>query len=128
MKKPNKKIKLLKDDFERSWYLIKEFKTKSGLLARIHQCVWKQSVVMFSRIQPHYTGYVQVPKGFKMEDTQELEVHGGVTFGYPHPSRLLKSKGLWVGFDMAHYGDENRQDLGYVIKQCEKLAKQIIKK
>lgn len=114
---------IISDDRETTWYLIKEWETKSGLTARVQQCVWKVTVLL----KPHYTGYVQVPDNIKLHDTENtLDVHGGVTFGYPEPRELKGADGLWVGFDMAHYGDEDRQDLNYAISECERLAEQIV--
>lgn len=109
---------------ERDWYLVDEWKTSSGLTARIHQCVWHDNVKKISSsLHDFYTGYVQVPEGVKV-DADKIDVHGGITFD----QKPLKSvEGTWVGFDLAHYGDEDKQDLEYVKGECEKLASQISK-
>ena len=118
-------MKIIQESNERTWYLIEEFTTKAGLLARVHQCVWK---VESPSLKPFYTGYVQIPDGIKIEDTAELNVHGGITFGYPQPKELTGAIGLWTGFDLAHVGDENIQVFGYVVRECERLAEQITNK
>lgn len=123
-------MKLLKQDKERAWYLVKEWRTRAGLLARVHQCKWGELVHNTApSLHDFYTGYVQVPEGMELKDTENtLEAHGGITFGYPTPSKLPieGADGLWVGFDMAHLGDETNQDLAYAVEECEKLAEQIV--
>lgn len=118
-------MKLLKESGERSWYLVKEWKTKAGLEARIHQCVWKERITrLASLLHPHYCGYVRVLDGLRSIDQNKLDVHGGVTFG-PGPLGADICEGTWIGFDMAHFGDENNQDLDYATEECERLAEQI---
>jgi len=115
--------KEIKKDNERTWYLIKEWQTRAGLKARVHQCVWADLLKGLAPTALHdfYTGYVDVTgkTGFN-ED--ELEVHGGVTF---RRGELMDLEGEWVGFDMAHFGDEGVQSLIYAVEECEKLAEQI---
>ncbi len=112
-------IKLLHEGRERNWYLVEEWTTKFGLPAQVRQCVWKSTALL----HPHYTGYVKVPEGKKV-DEENIEVHGGVTF----PSGKLpldETEGNWIGFDMGHAGDEHIQDLSYAKNECEKMADQI---
>lgn len=117
-------MKVLKDTKERTWYQVKEWTTKAGLTARINQCVWKPRVVgLAPSLHPFYTGYVlkrsDDPKTYY---DSSVDVHGGVTFEGSQPDTL----GTWVGFDMAHLGDEEAQDLDYATEECEKLARQMV--
>lgn len=121
--------KLLKETSERSWYTVKEWTTKAGLEARIQKCEWSAKVKELApSLHDFYTGYVQVPEGFKLRDSeleQKLEVHGGMTFFGDHPE-YTGVKGEWAGFDMAHIGDENIPNPEeYAEKECEQLANQI---
>lgn len=114
-------MKLLKSTPERDWYLVKEFTTLAGLKARIQQCRWKRT----NLLHDHYTGYVQVPDGDTTnyyDDQDGVDVHGGVTFY----DSIEGEEGKWVGFDLAHYGDENLvMPLTYAEDECEKLAAQL---
>lgn len=117
--------KFLSEGKERNWYLIKEWTTKVGLPARVQQCVWNEKVRKLapSLGDSFYTGYVQK----RADDTKkyydsDTDVHGGVTF----ENELNGEKRIWVGFDMAHFGDEERQSEEYAIEQCEKLAEQMV--
>jgi len=90
----------------------------------------------------HLCGYVEVPPehpavGTSWDNTNGLEVHGGVTYGQSNPF------GYVIGFDCAHAGDfcpkEANSPLGetfieagyvyrdwaYVKEQTEKLAAQL---
>lgn len=108
---------LLKETKERNWYLIKEWVTKAGLRARVQKCVWNIDVSMHN----HYTGYVQIPEGKSFKSFDEISMHGGLTF----EGEIEGREGYWIGFDMAHYGDENIPDQEqYAEKECEKIAKQ----
>lgn len=118
-------MKLLTERGERKWFLVKEWKTEAGLLARIQKCVWNDEIKSRAPdIEDFCTGYVQK----RTEDTKkyyesDTDVHGGVTF----ESDLEEAGGIWVGFDMAHFGDENiKNQEEYAQKECEKLAKQMI--
>lgn len=114
-------MKLIDSSRERDWYLVKEWVTKSGLTARIQQCKWK----VLSSLHDHYTGYVLVPvSNSKVYYDTDTDVHGGVT----HDGEMKGVEGRWVGFDLAHLGDEDiKNPLEYTIAECEKLAKQIKK-
>ena len=122
----NDKQELLKESDERTWYLVKEWTTEAGLKARIHQCVWKDQVkAIASSLHDFYCGYVQK----RDDDTKryydnDIDVHGGVT--HEGDFTALGLTGTWVGYDMAHLGDENRQNIEYATKECERLAKQMI--
>jgi hypothetical protein len=95
----------------------------------------------------HLCGYVELPKEHKLYDniSEEniynnfnLEVHGGVTFT---GRKQFKKQNIIIdnviGFDCAHCGDfspygnlmyyeyEEYRDIGYVINECKKLAKQL---
>lgn len=113
-------FKLLKEDRERNWFLVEEWTTKAGLPAQIRQCVWKSTGLL----HPHYTGYVQVPEDRKV-DEEKIDVHGGVTFSLGKLP-LSEDKGKWIGFDMAHYGDEYKQDIAYAKGECERMAEQVM--
>lgn len=119
---------------ERTWYLVDEWTTKAGLLARIHKCEWDKEMIADmekhvghkSVLHDFHTGYVQVPEGVT-PDENKLDVHGGVTFSLAELG-MLDLKGKWIGFDMAHFGDEDIQGASaYAKEECEKLAEQISK-
>lgn len=114
-------MELLKETNERTWYLVKSWITKVGLPARIQQCVWKHKGLV--NLHDHYTGYVQVPeKNKKPYYDSDTEVHGGITF----EGTIDGAEGKWIGFDMAHYADENIENpLTYAEEECEKLARTI---
>jgi hypothetical protein len=114
----------IREDSERTWYLVKEWVTKSGLKARICKCEWHTRVTSIaSHLHDFHTGYVQVPSDKKV-DSEKIDVHGGVTF---EKGSLPDAEGEWVGFDMAHYDDENIPDAeNYAIAECEKLAAQLV--
>ncbi len=115
-----KKIK--RDGTERDWYLVKEWVTKAGILARIHQGVWSDKVKKIApSLHDYFTGYVQVPIG-QVINEDIIDVHGGVTFS---KGELIGARGEWVGFDMGHACDENLQNIEYAEQECEKLAEQI---
>lgn len=114
---------IIKEDTERTWYLVKEWQTVAGLKARIHQCVWNERVTKLApSMHSFYCGYVQVPAGTKLEE-EKIAVHGGITFSL---GKFLELDGEWIGFDLMHLGDENNQDVNYVISECESLAAQIV--
>lgn len=115
-------MKIVKDNKENTWYEIGEWKTKAGLTALVLQCVWKKFVTdLAPSLHSYYAGYVEVPKGVKPNEN-DIEVHGGVTYNGP----LIDREGIWIGFDIGHYGDEINQDESYAREQCEKLAEQIV--
>lgn len=114
--------KLIDEGRERTWYLVKEWVTKAGRPARIQQCVWSDEVKAHARSLPdHYCGYVLKRLNDKKNYyDSSANIHGGVT----HEGPLKTAEGVWVGFDMAHVGDENIPDpLEYATKECEKLGK-----
>lgn len=132
-------MKLISSSTERDWYLVKEWVTRSGLPARIHQCKWKLndpesdiskhmkevSPEFKSSLPDHLTGYVQVPDGdeHKYYDSPDILVHGGVTF----EDKMEDDQNRWVGFDLGHYMDDKIADPeGYATQECENLAKQIL--
>lgn len=125
-------MNIIETNHERTWYLVDEWTTKSGLTGRIHKCVWSDRVkgVMGEKSSLHdfYTGYVQLPDGkiYTEEETYDLNVHGGITFN-GNMIRMQKP-GNWLGFDMAHVGDENAdQSPEYAKSEVENLADQIVK-
>ena len=108
----------------------KEWVTKSGLKA----------AVLFIH-GSHNCGYVIVDKDHPLyeisyQDIPNFEVHGGVTFS-GNISDIAPEHKLWaIGFDAAHSGDKTLgigypgdtfKDVDYMTKECENLAKQIIK-
>lgn len=115
-------MKKIKESKERSWYLVDEWVTKSGLKAQVNKCEWNADLKNLGpSLHDFYTGYVQVPDGI-VPNESNIEVHGGVTFSL---GKLPDADGMWIGFDMAHFGDENMQDIEYAKRECEKLASQI---
>lgn len=117
-------MQLLKEGRERNWYLVQEWVTRAGLRARIQYCVWNGSVrELAPSLHSFYTGYVLKAPADKKAYSEDngIWVHGGVT----HEGELTDLEGDWVGFDMAHAGDEDKQDLDYAVEQCENLASQM---
>lgn len=113
-------MKKLREGKERDIYLIKEWETNAGLKAFIVQFVWK---IPNTHLNNHnyYCGYVEK----RLDDSKtyydtDTDIHRGITFeGF---IKELSEKEL-VGFDMAHYGDENiSSPVKYAEKECEKLA------
>ena len=90
----------------------------------------------------HLCGYVNVPETHKAfgsineETLSRLDVHGGVTWNRAYHPKLKTTGSIWVGFDCAHDGDVcpmytslylgTYKNLEYVIKEINKLAKQLI--
>ena len=103
-------------DFE----TVKEWVTEAGLTARVLK-------VDDDYNGSYHNGYVQIPANSKLSDDSynehcDIEVHGGLTFD----GDLDDDNNHWFGFDCAHLGDNiEDQDLDYMIKQCESLAKQL---
>ena len=122
-------MKKIAENKEQNWFLVEEWETKSGQKAMVLKCEWRLMKEMEKLLghPPHlhdfFTGYVQLPEGKKLSKKQQdkINVHGGVTF-YGEKTDF---PGTWVGFDMAHYGDENMQSLEYAKKECENLAWQL---
>lgn len=56
-----------------------------------------------------------------------IDVHGGVTYSGGNDTYPIEDSGLWwFGFDCGHFGDSPEvQDLNYVVKECESMAKQL---
>ena len=107
------------------WKIIKKWKTKSGL----------QAIAIMS-ITGNINGYVKIPKSNqfynmeynvwnvsleKYEDwtplkikkqryINDIEVHGGLTYGRLVETDDYLPKGYWFGFDTAHAGDSRNFD------------------
>ncbi len=117
----------MQSDRSRTIYLIKRFTTKNGKKAMVVQNVWNREMLGgLSSLHDHYMGYVMIEKGedYSYYHDTSIQVHGGVTF----QGKLPKTNGEWVGFDMAHVGDENIPNpLEYAVEQCEYLSEQLIK-
>lgn len=94
----------------------------------------------------HLCGYVRIPRSSRLYVKKQrraainkLRVHGGVTFdGGIRRGGGGKLRGRWIGFDCAHFGDlvpkllkyglsdDNiYRDIGFVKRECERLAVQI---
>lgn len=116
--------KILSQRRDSKWVEVKEWITKSGLKARIHQCIWNRDLMPILSLHDHYCGYVQVPEGKNFGNGEKLNAHGGITFSQ---GKLIGcEEGEWIGFDMAHLGDENIViPLEYCVEECESLADQI---
>lgn len=83
-------------------------------------------------------GYVKIPEGHPLhgkgdgeEEVDNLEVHGGITFGGSWDD---EDGPWWIGFDCAHFGDlvpkisySNGifRDEEYVTKEIERLVDQL---
>jgi hypothetical protein len=88
-------------------------------------------IVVRIPIMGHLCGYVGVQKGHKYygtacSDIEEIEVHGGITYGEFCGGYVSNSPGkklYWIGFDLARIGDDN--NLEYAIKETKKLAGQL---
>lgn len=128
--KLEKKREKLVGDGERTFYLVGEF-SAHGLTCRVHQGVPSEEVKKIApSVHDWYMGYVRIPEGDETNysNSDDIEVHGGVTFegGF---TQVFGIEGKWVGFDMAHWGDEkipNPKD--YAIEQTIKLAMQVRKR
>jgi len=113
--------KLLRKDRERNIYLVKEFTTENGKKAFVTETEWAHPIITLPN---HFCGYVEKSKDDtkKYYDDNEINVHGGVTF----EGELLDTKDIFVGFDMAHLGDNDiGNPLEYAVSECESLAKQM---
>lgn len=76
----------------------------------------------------HWNGYVELPRGFDIQNREELDVHGGVTFF--RKEETTKGRFVTVGFDTCHStdgakGTKNYKDLEFVLDECVRLCKQI---
>lgn len=115
----------VREDRERTWWLVKEWETEAGLLARVYRCEWSELVTSLApSLHPFYTGYVRLPLGDtnRYYDSDLVEVHGGVTFSGERPIGV--NTGRWTGFDMNHYDDEDKTE-DDATSECESLAAQI---
>lgn len=100
-------------------------------------------VLRYERGSGHWCGYVQIPddhpwRHFSAPETEDLDVHGGLTGGGGHG----EENESWIGFDCAHAGDLNpeyvlrdglttRRRRGYRTRayaegQCQLLADQVL--
>jgi hypothetical protein len=66
--------------------------------------------VVQAREAQHRCGYVRVPPthplyGKPYDETENLEVHGGITFSEQEACVEEDGKGWWFGFDFVHSGD-----------------------
>lgn len=118
---------ILSKGYESTWYMIKQWRTKAGFMARIHKCVWSYRIKsQGGSIFDHYCGYVMKDN---LDDSDysndpNIDVHGGVTL----EGTIEGVDGKWVGFDMAHLGDENiKEPVQFAEEECEKLAFQMKK-
>ncbi len=122
-------MKLIKHTEERDWFLVKEWTTAEGLKARVQKCVWDDKVKeITSALHDFCTGYVLVPKGVRISKKLEhtFNVHGGITFN--STTLIGAEKGRWLGFDLAHYMDEDiKNHEEYASLECEVLAEQIVR-
>lgn len=64
---------------------------------------------------------------YDCEHTPErmLDVHGGITFTGQLIDNQFNPDDWWIGFDTAHYGDEDIPE-EYVISETEQLARQLV--
>ena len=136
----------------KSKWIVKEWKTKKGLLAVVmktpmgHLCGY----IVIPKTNPLYGKsymehleclvplYIKAKKGkigkrgiipvfFNNGETASMDVvfnvHGGVTWADNHSEYGNK---YLIGFDTAHAGDNpSICDLDYCVKECENLASQI---
>jgi hypothetical protein len=92
----------------------------------------------------HLCGYVRIPRTHALygkHDSAKLQkifVHGGVTFSKTKKSGRWLTRGHWIGFDCAHYGDLvpgvtpeayakqfALRDVEYVKYEIDKLVRQL---
>lgn len=84
-------------------------------------------------------GYVIIPKGHPLHGLPynyiNVDVHGGLTFGKIVDERIAENLGLSegdigsyaVGFDTAHYGDNERNcNKAFVERETENLLQQLL--
>lgn len=119
-------MQLIKENKECNWYLVKDWTTKSGLRAQVLKRVWNDEVKnIASSLHDNCCGYVQYMKDDDF-NYNDLDVHGGITFGPSQDHWNKDDTTTWIGFDMAHWGDENIADHeSYAEKECERLAEQL---
>lgn len=104
--------------------IIKEWQTKAGVPAR---------VILNTHLDA-YCGYIGFDRDSGYYEIHYMNlpvanVHGGITFS----DSMENSNLWWIGFDCAHYQDYSKfnikgkkRDLSYCIKECEKLAIQLV--
>lgn len=63
-------------------------------------------VVYQHEISGHLNGYVLLNEDDRVEDTMDIECHGGITFEGDLAEIIPVQAGNWIGFDCAHYGDK----------------------
>lgn len=106
---------------ERESKLVKQWEYKGKLCILIFH-KWEFSELL----PPYFTGYVQSSLNKRYQDL-DVEVHGGLTFGDSLKHFDPKLKGFFYGFDTGHAFDSpQNQNQEYCIKECEKLAEQLI--
>ena len=109
---------------ERESKLVKQWNYKGKLCIIIFH---KWTLPIATSLKEYYTGYVQSSLN-KSYDDLNIEVHGGLTFGDSLEHFNPDLKGFFYGFDTGHAFDNPEvQDLNYCIRECERLAEQLIK-
>jgi hypothetical protein len=119
-----------------------EFTTAAGLPALLVRNPWSGA----------WCGYVAISPGHPLhgkgnEDTDDVNVHGGITFAGPcrghvcHVPKPGESDNVWwLGFDTNHGGDatpagwggeivagyQDYRDEAYLRQECESLAAQLV--
>ena len=83
----------------------------------------------------HWNGYCGIPKdhpfyglSYYSEELTSLDVHGGVTYSDKYLG-IEKTPGeqlWWIGFDTAHFGDEEPKSKEYVEREVLKLKEQLV--
>ena len=87
-------------------------------------------VIMEVELAPcyHVNGYVKLKDNSKfLEDDYDdipIECHGGLTF---KDEREILGKGMWIGFDTAHYFDNyETKNIDFVENECKNIIEQLI--
>ena len=86
-------------------------------------------VVYQHEISGHLNGYVLLNKDDHIEDTMDIECHGGITFEGNLAEIIPVQAGNWIGFDCAHkFGvdyDEIWRDPDFVEANCKQIIDQL---
>ena len=88
-------------------------------------------------------GYIFIPEDHpeRNSELENIDVHGGITYKDVELFNVINSgKGIWIGFDCAHYGDSSNpelrssiidfpnstyKDIAYVRNEISNIIKQV---
>lgn len=117
----------------RDVFIADEWETRVGLKAMVLRIKYTEKLKKYLKekglwdefTHDWWTGYVKKPDGYKYDPSDNLEVHGGVTFTDGTPIGAEENTN-WIGFDLNHYSDTGNESLEYVKEECERLAEQLL--